>query len=165
MTLYDKWTNMVTEFVKTKGEIAFWNEYKNVELKIYKDILGNKKFSFKSSVEELSKEYGINEDFIVGFVDGISESLETFIDVEKISSTESLEFNIDIEKLYFNMLDSKADYLYTLPEWKNILSEDKIKEITTNWRNSKIVVNKVKIGRNEPCVCGSGRKYKNCCGK
>ena len=22
-----------------------------------------------------------------------------------------------------------------------------------------------KIGRNEPCVCGSGKKYKNCCGK
>lgn len=23
----------------------------------------------------------------------------------------------------------------------------------------------VKIGRNEPCPCGSGRKYKQCCGK
>jgi SWIM/SEC-C metal-binding protein len=23
----------------------------------------------------------------------------------------------------------------------------------------------VKIGRNEPCSCGSGRKYKQCCGK
>ena len=22
-----------------------------------------------------------------------------------------------------------------------------------------------KIGRNEPCVCGSGKKYKQCCGK
>ncbi|MHC4129070.1 MAG: SEC-C metal-binding domain-containing protein, partial [Planctomycetota bacterium] len=21
------------------------------------------------------------------------------------------------------------------------------------------------IGRNEPCPCGSGKKYKNCCGK
>ena len=73
MTLYDKWTNMVTEFVKTKGEVAFWNEYKNVELKIYKDILENKKFSFVSTVSDLSKEYEINEDFIVGFVDGISE--------------------------------------------------------------------------------------------
>ena len=165
MTLYDKWTNMVTEFVKTKGEVAFWNEYKSVELKIYKDILGNKKFSFTSSVQDLSKEYEIDEDFIVGFVDGISESLEEFIDVEKISVHEKLNFNIDVEKLYFNMLDSKADYLYNLSEWKDILSEDKIKEITNNWRSSKIVVNKVKIGRNEPCVCGSGKKYKNCCGK
>ena len=22
-----------------------------------------------------------------------------------------------------------------------------------------------KIGRNEPCVCGSGKKYKHCCGR
>ena len=23
----------------------------------------------------------------------------------------------------------------------------------------------IKVGRNEPCPCGSGKKYKNCCGK
>lgn len=22
-----------------------------------------------------------------------------------------------------------------------------------------------KIGRNDPCICGNGRKYKKCCGK
>ena len=28
------------------------------------------------------------------------------------------------------------------------------------------VVNKeIKVGRNEKCPCGSGKKYKNCCGK
>ena len=26
-------------------------------------------------------------------------------------------------------------------------------------------VKRVKIGRNEPCPCGSGKKYKNCCGR
>jgi len=26
-------------------------------------------------------------------------------------------------------------------------------------------VKRVKIGRNDPCPCGSGKKYKNCCGK
>lgn len=165
MNLYDKWTNMVTEFVKTKGEVAFWNEYKNVELKIYKNILGSKEFSFKSTIKDLSSKYEISEDFIVGFIDGINESLQTQIDIENISETDELNFDIDVEKLYFNMLDAKADYLYTLPEWKNILSLDKIKGITSNWRSSKIVVNTVKIGRNELCICGSGKKYKKCCGK
>lgn len=165
MNLYDKWTNMVTEFVKTKGEIAFWNEYKNVELKIYKNILGNKEFSFKSTIKDLSSKYEISEEFIVGFVDGINESLQTQIDIENISETHELSFNIDVEKLYFNMLDAKADYLYTLPEWKDILSADQIKNITSEWRSSKIVVNPVKIGRNELCTCGSGKKYKKCCGK
>lgn len=27
------------------------------------------------------------------------------------------------------------------------------------------VVNEVKIGRNDPCLCGSGKKYKKCCGR
>ena len=27
------------------------------------------------------------------------------------------------------------------------------------------VVNKNKVGRNDPCPCGSGKKYKNCCGR
>ncbi len=26
------------------------------------------------------------------------------------------------------------------------------------------VVNEYKVGRNEPCPCGSGKKYKKCCG-
>lgn len=30
--------------------------------------------------------------------------------------------------------------------------------------NKTTVVNKKKIGRNEPCQCGSGKKYKKCCG-
>ena len=23
----------------------------------------------------------------------------------------------------------------------------------------------IKIGRNDPCICGSGKKFKKCCGK
>jgi hypothetical protein len=30
---------------------------------------------------------------------------------------------------------------------------------------SRAQVRRVKIGRNDPCPCGSGKKYKNCCGK
>ena len=30
---------------------------------------------------------------------------------------------------------------------------------------SKTVKNKEKIGRNDLCPCGSGKKYKKCCGK
>lgn len=31
--------------------------------------------------------------------------------------------------------------------------------------NKTIVNDEPKIGRNDPCPCGSGKKYKNCCGK
>ncbi|MDA3895171.1 MAG: SEC-C metal-binding domain-containing protein [Desulfobacteraceae bacterium] len=28
-----------------------------------------------------------------------------------------------------------------------------------------MVQDKSKVGRNDPCPCGSGKKYKKCCGK
>jgi SWIM/SEC-C metal-binding protein len=31
--------------------------------------------------------------------------------------------------------------------------------------NKKTVVIGEKVGRNDPCDCGSGKKYKKCCGK
>ncbi len=31
--------------------------------------------------------------------------------------------------------------------------------------NTTVVNNEPKVGRNDPCPCGSGKKYKNCCGK
>ena len=35
-------------------------------------------------------------------------------------------------------------------------------EILVNW--PKPVAVEEKVGRNEPCPCGSGKKYKKCCG-
>ena len=73
--------------------------------------------------------------------------------------------DIDFEKLYFNMLDAKAEYLFDLPQWEAIFSVEKRKEIATAYKQSKIVRNENKIGRNDACPCGSGKKYKKCCGK
>jgi SWIM/SEC-C metal-binding protein len=36
-------------------------------------------------------------------------------------------------------------------------------EILLNWPKPKEA--EKKIGRNEPCPCGSGKKHKKCCGK
>ena len=54
--------------------------------------------------------------------------------------------------------------------WKFIieLEPDKPEDITDldillNPQKTKIV--EKKVGRNEPCPCGSGKKYKKCCGK
>jgi preprotein translocase subunit SecA len=42
--------------------------------------------------------------------------------------------------------------------------EKDVEEETDNTTKRKIVDMKtVKVGRNEPCPCGSGKKYKHCC--
>lgn len=38
MSLYKDWTDMVVDYVKTKGEKAFWAEYGKLEKSIYKDL-------------------------------------------------------------------------------------------------------------------------------
>ena len=42
--------------------------------------------------------------------------------------------------------------------------ESSVKDIHLNNEEPIAVVEK-KIARNEPCPCGSGKKYKQCCGK
>ena len=37
--------------------------------------------------------------------------------------------------------------------------------VTATAQKTKPVVNAQKVGRNDPCPCGSGKKYKQCCGK
>ena len=165
MSLYKSWTDMVVEYVKEKGEKAFWQEYGNIETNIYKDLLLNHKEAKKTTIKELAKEYNSTPEFIMGFVDGINDSLNNPYDLEAIDENTGLVLDIDLEKLYFNMLDAKADYLYNLPQWDGIFSEEKRKEIQKNYKESRIVRNEEKIGRNDPCPCGSGKKYKKCCGK
>lgn len=164
MSLYKKWTDMVVEYVKTKGEAAFWKEYGALEKSIYSKLLANHKSEVKGTIADLAKEYEATPVFFMGFLDGINESLIESLDLESLDENSEVELKIDFEKLYFNMLDAKADYLYELPQWEGIFSKEKRKEIQVNWRQSKTVVNENKVGRNDPCPCGSGKKYKKCCG-
>ena len=52
---------------------------------------------------------------------------------------------------------------------QNIERKEKPKKLLTNDTEEKQVkkkpTRKQKIGRNDPCPCGSGKKYKQCCGK
>ena len=163
MSLYKQWTDMVVEYVKTKGERAFWDEYSKVETAIYKDLLSNKEIA--GTIEDLSKKYDTTVEFIMGFIDGINESLNSSYDLEALAVTDTVDLDVDLEKLYFNMLEAKADYLYNLPQWEAIFSAEKRKEIQKAYRDSTMVRNENKIGRNDACPCGSGKKYKKCCGK
>lgn len=165
MSLYNDWKSMVIDYVKTRGEQAFWDEYGNVEKDIYTQILSNKTTKLNGPLKDIAQKYNTSIIFFVGFLDGISDSLVEPLDLENIEEVSELNLNIDLEKLYFNMLDAKADYLYNLPQWAAIFSIEKRKEIHTKWKNSKTIINENKIGRNDPCSCGSGKKYKKCCGK
>ena len=63
------------------------------------------------------------------------------------------------------MYEAKAPWLYELEEWNEVLPEELRNNIYKEWRASKIFVAEKKVGPNDPCPCGSGKKYKKCCGR
>ena len=164
MGLYKEWTSLLNGQTKDTFE-DFWKEYSEGETAIYKDILANKMTNVTGKVSDLAAKYGVREVIFMGFLDGIQTSINEPTDLDSVTSDTEISLDIDFEKLFFNMLKAEADYLFTLEEWDGIFSEEKRPEIATEYRRSRTVVKGKKIGRNDPCPCGSGKKYKHCCGK
>ncbi len=71
--------------------------------------------------------------------------------------------NITDKNIVANALDNITNYK---KDEINNFAGNNTNNVSTNSNTSKepIRVEK-KVGRNEPCPCGSGKKYKNCCGK
>ena len=102
---------------------------------------------------------------MTGFLDGIQESLVNPNPIEEMEEDTEVSLKFDKELLYKNMVAADAEWLYGLEEWKEIFDEDKLKELYKEQKSSQTVVNAPKIYPNDPCPCGSGKKYKKCCGK
>ncbi len=164
MGLYEKWKQMTEAPRSDMEQEAFWREYLEKETDNYQHILENKRNKLEGTVGELASEFNMEPEVFTGFLDGINTSLVNKLEIESLEADSVIDAQIDFEKLYWNMLDAKAEWLYTLDPWDLILSKEKRDEITREFRRSKMAVSN-KIGRNVPCPCGSGKKYKKCCGK
>lgn len=164
MSLHKEWSDMVVEYVKNKGEKAFWAEYAAVEEAVYRDILPRHAEKPEFVIAEMAAQVESTPQFIMGILDGINESLREPLELDSLEEASRVRLDIDLEALYYNMLDAQADYLYSLPQWDAIFSKEKRQEIKKRYLTSKTGRNEEKIGRNDPCPCGSGKKYKKCHG-
>ena len=163
MSLYKQWVDLMEGQTEETFE-AFWEEYSETDTKIYTHILENKDTHLAGKFSDLVAQFEANPVIFMGFLDGIQTSLNNPFDLEKIDEDSEIDLDIDFEKLFFNMLKAEAEYLYGLPQWENILTEEKMIEIIKDYKRSKTVHKEKEPGRNDPCPCGSGKKYKKCCG-
>ena len=163
--LFEQWQDLIeNQTQETFNE--FWEEYSGAETKIYSDILDHPDEKMTGKLGELAAKYEVRPVIFMGFLDGINESIETKQELEGFDEESEIELKIVPETLFYNMLKADADYLYGLEQWMDILGEDKIREIVKEYKASKTVRRAApKIGRNDPCPCGSGKKYKHCCGR
>ena len=131
----------------------------------YKAILESKNPLIEGTVKDLAEKNNMTALQYVGFLDGASSSFREELDLEALTDDSEVKAELDWEKLLWNMHEAKAEWLYGMEEWSNIFDDEKRKQIKKDFNKSKQVTVGEKIGRNDPCPCGSGKKYKKCCGK
>ena len=165
-TLLDQWRDIAYDEKADRGTLhIFWGSYFQIEKDIYEKLLTNTDEEVTGTVKELAEKYGQDVLTMVGFLDGINDSLKEPNPIETMDEDTQVNLIFDKEKLYKNMVDAKADWLYELPQWKEIFPESELKRLYKEQKESGTIRKEKKIGRNDPCPCGSGKKYKKCCGK
>ena len=166
MAVLKQGRDMAYDEKANKGDIQrFWAKYFNIEKEIYEKLLEDPDTEVMGTVKELSEKYGQDVMTMTGFLDGINDSLVEPNPIEEMEEDTVVSLKFDKEKRYKNMVDAKADWLYELPQWDAIFSKERQKELYLEQKKSGTIVKGPKIGRNDPCPCGSGKKYKKCCGK
>jgi transcriptional regulator with XRE-family HTH domain len=164
MRVHDAWKRLALD---PQGQPVkhVWDEYLALEKAVYERILKDKTTAIEGTVAELAERFKMSAAQVSAFLEGIHECVEGVPELSGLEETTPVKFEIEYEKLYKQMVEYKAEALYTLPEWDEIFSKEQQKQYYTEQKKSHTIIrNENKIGRNEPCPCGSGQKYKRCCG-
>ena len=165
-TLYQQWQDLAYDETADRSQLEkFWGTYFQIEKEIYEKLLSNPDEVVKGTVKELAEKFGQGVLTMIGFLDGIDDSLITSNNLDDVTEDSEVTLGIDYEKLYMNMVGCNAEWLYTLPAWDKIFTKEKRDELYKKEKTSRTLVKPPKVGRNDPCPCGSGKKYKKCCGR
>ncbi|MDY5022577.1 MAG: SEC-C metal-binding domain-containing protein [Blautia sp.] len=165
-TILEQWRAIAYDQQADRSKLQkFWAAYFNIEKVIYEQLLETPEVAVVGTVKELAEKYGLDVLTMTGFLDGINDSLKVPNPIETMDENTQVSLDFDNELLYKNMVDAKADWLYELPQWDKIFTPERKKELYLEQKKSGTVVKEKKIGRNDPCPCGSGKKYKHCCGR
>lgn len=106
---------------------------------------------------------------------------ETFVIDKNILKEEMDSFTINIKnempmeeviEMFLDAYELETDeekdiFSYELKQFANSIKRWSLNGYSQNelTKLEQRVVNEVKIGRNDPCICGSKKKYKKCCGR
>lgn len=165
MSLYKQWTEKL-ESINTQEEYqAFFEDFMSKETECYRNILQEKDPLIEGTIKDLAEKNNMTSLEFLGFLDGANSSFQEPLTLDNLKEETEIKATLDFEKLLWNMHDANAEWLYEMEEWENIFNKEKRKQIRKEYNRSKIVVKGEKVGRNDPCPCGSGVKYKKCCGK
>lgn len=108
-------------------------------------------------VKHLKERYLLDDQTMNRYMDDCLILLNSFIDIDPSFLYLSRQLPVateDDKKMLLALLQASQDSIHT---WA--LKGNKRKKTASQSTETK------KVGRNDPCPCGSGKKYKKCCGK
>ncbi len=166
MSYYSQWQDILNGGGQEPEAEEQIRQYYELETAAYDKILESGQSKLTGTASDLAQDLGFGDQMaiFIGFLDGINSSLETTIDLDKVEDDTPIELEVDFKRLYWQMHEVKADWLYNLESWDHVFPAETRQQMTRAFKTSKII-RREKIGRNDLCPCGSGKKYKNCCGK
>ena len=145
MALLNQWRDMAYSETTDKGELQrLWSAYFQKEKEIYAQLLKNPDEVVEGTVKELAEKFEIDIMTMVGFLDGINDSLKEANPIEEMEE------------------DTKVNLGF---EWNDIFDEETRKNLYKEQKESTTIHKGPKVYPNDPCPCGSGKKYKKCCGR
>ncbi len=166
MALLEQWRKIAYNETTDKNTLQqIWSKYFQEEKEIYASLLKNPDEVVSGTVKELADRYGVSLMTMTGFLDGINDSLKEPNPIEEMEEDTQVQLGFDKERLYKNMVAAGADWLYGLEEWNDIYDEETRKALYKEQKSSTTIVKDQRIYPNDPCPCGSGKKYKKCCGR
>ncbi len=166
MALLEQWRKVAYDETADRNTLQqIWAAYFQEEKDIYAEILKNPDEAVSGTVKELADRFGVSIMTMTGFLDGINDSLKEPNPIEEMEEETQVQLGFDKELLYKNMVAAEADWLYGLEEWDHIFDKETQKALYKEQKSSTTIVKEAKVYPNDPCPCGSGKKYKKCCGK
>ena len=166
MALLDEWKKLAYDESVGQAKLQqIWGAYFQAEKEIYAKLLKNPDEVVRGTVRELADKYEVPLLTMIGFLDGINDSLVEKNPIEEMNEDTEVNLGFDKTLLYKNMVAAEADWLYNLEEWADIFDEDTRKILYKEQKSSTTIIKEAKIYPNDPCPCGSGKKYKKCCGR
>ena len=166
MALLKQWRDMAYSETANKGDLQrLWSDYFAKEKEIYAELLKTPDQAVKGTVKELADKFGVDVMTMTGFLDGINDSLKKPNPIEEMEEDTKVSLDFDNALLYKNMVAAGADWLYGLEEWNDIFDEETQKALYKEQKSSTTIRKEQKVYPNDPCPCGSGKKYKKCCGR
>lgn len=166
MALLKQWRDMAYSETANKGDLQrLWQTYFQQEKDIYAELLKNPDEEVKGTVKELAEKFDVDIMTMTGFLDGINDSLKEANPIDDMEEDTVVSLAFDKTLLYKNMVAAGADWLYGLEEWNDIFDQDTQKALYKEQKSSMTIRKEAKVYPNDPCPCGSGKKYKKCCGK